>query len=431
MKYLKTIFISIFYLFFSCSGFKDVAATIQGKNIYLSEIYKSIDKTDFNKLNTTKKRTFIRKYAVHKILSEKPKNVLNEIDLNIEYEENRLKNDLIVQEVEKYISNQFTVTDSILDFVEKALNIDILVKAITVPHRFSFGKASNRSKAEAFERAKTIYNRLSKGDVSYREALSIYSESPPSKIKGNEMGQINFGLMPKNFNDVVWSSPEGKLYGPLETPMGYHVIIVDLIIPKKGKNIIKIDRAKLEKDLVKGKYGYKEESFSKFIESLNQKYDVSIDDDELYNLWDSVQSIEGVKSMSGISITDLLKLNTNRILGKIGNEEITLDWLLRTSNTFSFYSSVAINSGFLFNKFITDVFARYLILQWFDDNKNLFPGFELTLKQKSINKIYSLFLTKTLEHNPELNKDIILNQFMLNEGVVINNELFTPEVRSE
>jgi len=427
MKTNQTILISLFFMLLSCSGFKDVAATIQGENIYLSNIYKTIDEEAFNNLNPTQKRNFVRKYAVHKILSNKPINELDEIGLNIEDEEYRLNNGLIVQEVEKYISNQLTVTDSILEFVELALNTDIVVKTITVSHKFSFGKASDRSKMQAFKRAKIIFNRLSKGDISYREALSIYSESPPSKIKGNEMGLLNFSLMPKNFNDIVWSSPEGKLYGPVETPMGFHVIIVDLIKPKTGKNKIIIDREKLKKDLIKGKYGYQEEHFSNFIEGLHQKYDASLDYNELYDLWDSAQSIEGIKSMSGISISALNGLDTNSILGKIGEGKLTLDWFIKTSNSFSFYSTVTINNGFSFNKIFSDVLARHLMVRWFDDNRNLFPKFDLKLKRKVIENIYSLFLTKTLENNPELNKDIILNQFMHDEGIVIHNELFAED----
>jgi len=233
--------------------------------------------------------------------------------------------------------------------------------------------------------------------------------------------------MPKNFNDIVWSSPEGKLYGPVETPMGFHVIIVDLIKPKTGKNKIIIDREKLKKDLIKGKYGYQEEHFSNFIEGLHQKYDASLDYNELYDLWDSAQSIEGIKSMSGISISALNGLDTNSILGKIGEGKLTLDWFIKTSNSFSFYSTVTINNGFSFNKIFSDVLARHLMVRWFDDNRNLFPKFDLKLKRKVIENIYSLFLTKTLENNPELNKDIILNQFMHDEGIVIHNELFAED----
>ncbi len=420
MKYNQYIIISVCYLLFSCSGFKDVAATIQGENIYLSEIYQNIDRAAFNALTPEKKRAFVRRYAVYKILTTKPKRELEEIRLFIEDEKNRLKHDFIVQKVEKYIANNLTVTDSVLDFVENAINTDIYVEAITVTYKFSLGKAFDRTKEEAYKRAKIIYNRLFSGDLSYREALSIYSESSPSKIKGNEMGQLSFGLMPKNFNDVVWTSPEGKLQAPLETPIGFHVVIVEVRIPKTGKNKTKIDQVELKKELMKGKYGYQEENFSNFFESLYQIYNVSLNQVELYKTWDSVREIEGVNSISGIPVTTLKEINPNIVLGKIGTKEITLGWFVNRTNDFSFYENVSINSGFSFNKFISDVLARHLIVRWYNDNKKLFPGVEIAIKQKSVNKIYSLYLDKKLEQNTDLTKEIILNRLLMNNNVQIN-----------
>lgn len=427
MKYYKIILIGFCALLFSCSVSKDVVATIQGENIYFSEIYQNIDENIFNALTPAKKRVFVRKYAVLKILRTKPKTELEESGLFIEEEENRLKNDLIVQKVKKYIMDQCAFSDSMLEYVNQAINTDIYVKTITVSHAFSFGKANERTREEAKKRAKTIYNRLSSGELSYEEALSIYGESPVSKIKGNEMGQIYYGLMPKNFNDVVWSSRMGQLHEPLETTYGFHVVFVDYQIPKAGKNKIKFDPIKLKKELIKGKYGFQEENYSKFIETLYQKYNVSLEHVELYNIWNIVRKIEGVNSMSGIPISMLKNVNSNSVMGRIGAEEITLDWFINKSNDFSFYTNVAIKHGFSFNKIISDVMARYLMVHWYNDNKKLFPGLEKSIKQKYVNKIYSLFLNKMLEHNPDLTKEIILNQFMVNEGIIINNELFTED----
>jgi len=427
MKYLNTILVCFCALLFSCSVSKDVVATIDGKNIYLSEIVQNINETTFNELNPEKKRAFVRKYAIHKILKKKPTRELEERGLFIVDEENRFKNNLIVQKVENYISDQFVFTDSILEYVSEAIKLDAYVKGITVSHAFSFGKANERTKEEAYQRAETIYNRIISGELSYEAALSIYSESSISKIKGNEMGQLYYGLMTKNFNDVVWSSPESKLHKPLETPIGFHVVIVENIIPKAVNNNKEIDWNKLKRELQKGKYGFIEENFSKFIDGLYQKYDVAIEEVELYNLWYVVQEIEGVKSMSGVPVSSLKSNNYNSVLGKIGETKLTMDWFLDKSDEFSFYSNVAINNGFSFKKLISDVMARYLMVLWYEDNKKLFPGLEITMKENNVNKIYSLFLDKMLEQNPELTQDIILNQFMVNEEIIINNALFVED----
>jgi heme oxygenase len=402
-------------------------ATIQGEKIHLSDIYQVFDETTFNTLAPAKKTAFVRKYAVVKYITSHEQQDLTGINFNIAEEKNKLKHDLIIQEIEKYVIDNLHFSDSTLKFVGDALNVDVFVKTLTVAHKFSFGQGNERTKEEAYNRAKTIYNRIFSGELTYEEALSIYGESPVSKIKGNEMGQIYFGLMPKNFNNAVWSSTEGKLLEPLESSMGFHVIIVDRKIPKFGKDKKEFDRDELKKELEKGKYGYQEESFSIFVDTLYQKYIVLLNQVELYNVWDFVQEIEGVRSMSGIPVNKLREVDYNNVIGRIGGKEITLDWIVNEANNFSFYKNVSINSGFSFNKFISDVIARHLLVQWYEDNKILFSGFEKTIRQKSVNKIYKHFLNKTLEHNPDLTKDIIINRFMLENGIVINSGLFTED----
>ena len=424
MKYFQFILVIILGLFISCMGLDKTVATIQGEKIHLSDIYQVFDETTFNALAPAKKTAFVRKYAVVKYISSYEQQDLTGIDFNIADEKNKLKHDLIIQEIEKYLVDNLHFSDSTLKFVGDALNVDVFVKTLTVAHKFSFGQGNERTKEEAYNRAKIIYNRIFSGELTYEEALSIYGESPVSKIKGNEMGQIYFGLMPKNFNDAVWSSPEGKLHEPLESPMGFHVVIVDRKIPKYGKDKKEFDRDELKEELEKGKYGYQEESFSIFVDTLYQKYIVLLNQVELYNMWDSVQEIEGVHSMSGIPVNRLREVDYINVIGRIGGKEITSDWIVNEANNFSLYKNVSINSGFSFNKFIYDVIAKHLLVQWYEDNKKLFPGVDTTIKRKIINRIYTRYLDKMQELNPDLTRDIILNRFMLKHGIVVNSALF-------
>ena len=85
---------------------------------------------------------------------------------------------------------------------------------------------------------------------------------------------------------------------------------------------------------------------------------------------------------------------------------------------------MSINSGFSFNKFISDVIAKHLLVQWYEDNKKLFPGVDTTIKRKIINRIYTRYLDKMQELNPDLTRDIILNRLMLKHGIVVNSALF-------
>ena len=423
MKYFQLISIVIFSLFVACTSSDVIVATIQSEKIHLSEIYQSIDETAFRALTPSQKTAFVRKYAIQKHLSANPQNELAKIGFFVKEEKNRLRHDLIVEKVEKYLANKLDISDSTLEFISNALNTDIYVKGLTVTHRFSFGKAQDRTKTAALKKAEKIYMRLQSGELTFEEAMSIYGESQVSKIKGNEMGQIYFGLMSKNFNDVVWTAHQGKLLEPLESPMGYHIVIVDHKIPKMKEKRIEIDRNKLKEEVQKGKYGYREENFTKFLDTLYLKYDASLNQAELYNVWDSIQKMEGVNSMSGIPVSMLTEVD-NKVIGRIGGKEITLDWLVNETNNYSFYANVSINNGFSFNKLINDIFARHLLVQWYADNKNNFPEFDITIKSKTVNKIYRSFLEKMEELQPDISRDVILNRFMLKHGIVVNSALF-------
>jgi hypothetical protein len=427
MKKIHLLTISLFCLLISCSRSDKIVASIDGEPIYFKDIFSVIDESDFNKRSNDEKKSFIRSYAANKILLSTPQQELDKFGFSFKASSNRLKNKLIIKNIEKYIFKQLVISDSILDFIINAVNMDIYVKAVTVNHRFSFGKTNPRTKKEALNRAEVIYNRLLSNELTYEEALSIYSESTVSKIKGNEMGQLYYGLMPKKFNDAIWTSTMGYLHKPLETPIGFHVVIVDHRLPKLGSNKRDVDREKMVKDLKKGKYGFQEENFIQFVEELYEKYDVSLNQDELYNAWDSLKTIDGVNTMSGVSIDRLAEVETSNILAKINGSDITLGWIINETENYSFYKNISVNNGFSFYKLISDVVARHLMLKWYKDNKENFPDLDKTIKYKSIQKINTLYFDKMEKLNPDLTKEIIMNRFMLEKGVVINSELFAED----
>jgi hypothetical protein len=136
--------------------------------------------------------------------------------------------------------------------------------------------------------------------------------------------------------------------------------------------------------------------------------------------------MEGVSSMSGIPVSMLTEVD-NKVIGRIGGKEITLDWLVNETNNYSFYANVSINNGFSFNKLINDIFARHLLVQWYADNKDHFPEFDITIKRKTVNKIYRSFLEKMEELQPDISRDVILNRFMLKHGIVVNSALFAED----
>ena len=72
-----------------------------------------------------------------------------------------------------------------------------------------------------------IMEQLDKG-ISFTHLAEIYSECPSGQ-EGGDLGWFKPKMMVKEFDKVVFSGEKGKVYGPVKTQFGYHVIeILDL-----------------------------------------------------------------------------------------------------------------------------------------------------------------------------------------------------------
>lgn len=426
MKHYTSIFISL-YLFISCADPDKEVASVDGNPVYMSNIHQAIDPAAFSGLSPEKQLRFVRKYAVVEHLKQAKNFVLEKQGFDVTKEMNRISHDLTVQRMEQYVIDNFTIHDSTLEFIADAVNKDVHVKTLTVTHQFSFGKADKRTKEEAYDRAELIIRRIRSGDLNFAEAMSIYGELDVTKLDGNDMGQIYFGFMPKSFNDIIWKSPMGKIHGPLESPMGYHVVIVDHFLQKMGKEQKKPSKEAILKDLKRGRYGYQAENFQDFIDELYDIYEVTLDVERVYAAWSIVQKMEGINTTMGIKTNALHKAGFSSAIGKIGSKNITLDWIVNESEKYSFYNTATINNGYSFDKSLKDVIARHLLVKWYADNKKTFPDYDRTIQRKLVNKVFGLYKDMLEELNPDLTWEIIVNRLLMENKIVLNRELFVKE----
>ncbi|WP_428024711.1 peptidylprolyl isomerase [Arcobacter sp.] len=70
-----------------------------------------------------------------------------------------------------------------------------------------------------------IKDQINNGDLDFVEAAEQYSLCPSGDV-GGELGTFGKGQMVKEFEDVVFSAPVGKIQGPVQTEFGYHLIEV-------------------------------------------------------------------------------------------------------------------------------------------------------------------------------------------------------------
>lgn len=89
---------------------------------------------------------------------------------------------------------------------------------------------------------------LLKKGVPFEQVAKEYSEDENTKNNGGDLGFITHGYMPKEFEEVAFNIPTGKLSDIIKTEEGFHILKVLKITPKNTT----VPYEKMKKFLAKG-----------------------------------------------------------------------------------------------------------------------------------------------------------------------------------
>lgn len=84
--------------------------------------------------------------------------------------------------------------------------------------------ATSEEDAKVLVKIQDLAKKAASGDFGKLAAQN--SEDPGSKVKNGDLGFFGRGRMVKEFEDVAFTAPVGKVMGPVKTPFGYHLIKV-------------------------------------------------------------------------------------------------------------------------------------------------------------------------------------------------------------
>ncbi len=86
--------------------------------------------------------------------------------------------------------------------------------------------------AAAKAKAEAALAKLRKG-ADFAALAQAESEDPGSKASGGDLGSFGPGRMTKEFEDAAFAAAPGTLVGPVKTPFGWHVILVESKTPER------------------------------------------------------------------------------------------------------------------------------------------------------------------------------------------------------
>jgi len=131
--------------------------------------------------------------------------------------------------------------------------------------------ASIKDKSQALNKIKEAQKKLKKGG-DFAKIAEEYSEDPGSAKKGGDLGDVEKGMMVKNFEDVMIKTPVGKISDIFETEFGYHILKVDAKKPEKKKSFEEV-KEPLSKYLMLEK---QQTEYENYVKALRDKANITI-----------------------------------------------------------------------------------------------------------------------------------------------------------
>ncbi len=86
-------------------------------------------------------------------------------------------------------------------------------------------QASDAERQAARQRIDSVYNALKKG-ADFAELAQKVSEDPGSAQQGGELPFVSRGQLIKEFEDAAFALKDGEMSGVVESPYGYHIILM-------------------------------------------------------------------------------------------------------------------------------------------------------------------------------------------------------------
>lgn len=125
------------------------------------------------------------------------------------------------------------------------------------------------------EEAKRIKQEIQDG-LDFSLAAEKYSTCPSSEC-GGELGTFSKGQMVPEFEEVAFSLPIGQVSDLVKTQFGYHLILVDEIIPEGLASLESVEQQIVEK-VLENKQGI---AFYNKIDELKSRYKVVVNEEAL------------------------------------------------------------------------------------------------------------------------------------------------------
>ncbi|MCC6477384.1 peptidylprolyl isomerase [bacterium] len=199
------------------------------------------------------------------------------------------------------------------------------------------GDTTEAANAGLRARADSIKTAIN-GGLDFKAAAKLLSEDATTAADSGDLGWFPWGRMVGEFQEACWSASLHKLAGPVETPFGWHLIMVDST--RKIENRPSYDESKEEiAARLREVEGQKlSDAARAYVDDLHKKYDLNLDDAVLSDFRSKLQDPQiSLNKELGPMFTDvekqkvaathkLGKVTIADMIEKVGTNAYRVDW---------------------------------------------------------------------------------------------------------
>jgi parvulin-like peptidyl-prolyl isomerase len=107
------------------------------------------------------------------------------------------------------------------------------VRARHILVAFGVEKPTQADKDKARKKAEDLLKQAKAPGADFGTLAKANSDDTGSKSSGGELGAFPRGTMVQSFEDAAFSGKKGEIVGPVESPFGYHLILVEEKFPAR------------------------------------------------------------------------------------------------------------------------------------------------------------------------------------------------------
>jgi len=423
MNRISIILISL--LLAACSRQYDepVIAWVDKTPIFESALPASDSLAAFKSLSVNEKRELIRQVAADQalLLDARARNYDRRPEVKLPAD--RLYHKTMVDKFVNSLVWKPVLSDTSLQRTYERLSKAVGFSHLIVGYQGALKSDATRTKQQARELVWDIRRQIQQDGISFESAVLTWSEEPFARESKGYFGFIYWGQMLPEIIYAIWDEEDTGLQEPIESDFGFHLVHIHgfKAVPRPS---FEENKNKIAQDILQGKLPEFKRELKILSQNLFIEYDVELFKDNITLLFNQLDSLRGDSGARvAFKSIKLLDIDYQLPLGRIGKQEVTLEWFFAQADLEPMILESLIVYRNSLRKLLADIISRHLAAIKCE-KINLVDKDRLNRQIKELTAIATrqLYIREQLQKSQFMTEEVLVNRSLMQHKIVINEK---------